>query len=249
MAKAFIFLLLTAFTLNCFAAEIARSSGVTGASSAGRASQAAVELGSCKPQVDPKTNTEEAFARSEAEKAGLSKEELLARLIYSEALSTGYWKRGCNANSEDAIMESIGWGIMNRVKKKANSSLDAYSDVIFGKSQFRTSFSGKKGNPFAEAFLCPLKSQSYLDLTPEKPNANNLYKKSHTIANNIIVEYEKNGLPKEYKGITNFFYPHSEFFGEMRPSWAKEKDATKNKGYLNTLKVTEKPCVESYRLK
>jgi hypothetical protein len=247
MKRILFLLLLTIFNANGIAGEVAK--GPATASSKPSTSQAAVELGECKPQVDTKTKTEEGFARAQAEKAGLSKEELLARLIYSESLSTGYWKEICNAKSEDDIMKTIGWGIMNRVKGKAKLSLDAYSDIIFGKNQFRTSFSSKKTNPFAEAFLCPLKSGGYLNQTTKKPTAINLYKKSQKIASDIITAYEKSGISDEYKGITNFFYPHSEFFGEMRPKWAPDKDATKNKGYLNTLDVSDKPCIESYRLK
>ncbi|MGZ3797582.1 MAG: hypothetical protein ACXVB1_14520 [Pseudobdellovibrionaceae bacterium] len=249
MTKIFIFLILSIFNTFCLAGEVGKGTATEHTAAKTTSTQASIELGGCKPQIDPKTKTEEAFARAEAEKSELSKEELLARLIYSESLSTGYWKEHCNAKSEDDIMTTIGWGIMNRVKGKAKVNLDAYSDIIFGKSQFRTSFSSKKTNPFAEAFLCPLKSEAYLKQTAKKTSAIDLYKKSQKIANDIIVDYEKSGIPKEYKGITNFFYPQSEFFGEMRPPWAPDKDATKNKGYLNTLGVTDKPCVESYRLK
>lgn len=242
-------ILLSLFSFSSFAGELAKGTAAYGAVTTVVASQASVELGGCKPHVDARTKTEEQFARNEAEKSGLSKEELLARLIYSEALSTGYWKNACKAKSESDIMKSIGWGIMNRVKSKARSSLDAYSDVIFDKNQFRTSFSGKKSNPFAEAFLCPLKSQKYLDKTSRKPTATTLYKKAQVLATEIVSEFEKNGIPQSYRGITNFFYPHSEFFGELRPTWAPAKIPTKNKGYVNTLGVNDKPCVESYRLR
>ncbi|WP_413289465.1 hypothetical protein [Bdellovibrio sp. HCB337] len=250
-------LLFSLLSLSSFAGEVAQStqagtssvSATATTSNSSPADQAAIELADCKPQVDPRTNTEEKFARNEAEKAGLSKEELLARLIYSEGLSTGYWKKKCNANTDDDIMKNIGWGIMNRVKTRASTTLDAYSDVIFGKNQFRTSFSRARANPFANAFLCPLKSQKYLDGATEKVDAKELYKKTQAIAESIIAEYERSGIPTTYKGITNFFYPYSEFFGEIRPEWAKDKDPSKNRGYLNILKVARKPCVESYKLR
>lgn len=240
----FIFLL----NLDSFANEVAKSVEPVKINSE-NISPAAVSLAECKPQKDPKTNTEETLVRAEAEKAALSREELLARLIYSESLSTGYWNDKCTAKSEDDIMTTIGWGIMNRVKQKSKTSLDAYSDVIFMKGQFRTSFSSKKINPFAQAFLCPLKSDAYLNQTTKKPTAMNLYKKSQEIANSIIVDYEQNGIKKEYNSITNFFYPYSEYFGEMRPKWATNKDPNKNKGYIKNLGFGVKPCVETYRIK
>lgn len=242
----FTFLLLS--NLNCIAKEVAKSEKAAMNTST-TASVSEILLAECKPQIDPKTKTEEFFARAEAEKAGLSKEELLARLIYSESLSTGYWNDKCTAKSEDDIMMTIGWGIMNRINQKARSSLDAYSDVIFMKNQFRTSFSSKKINPFAQAFLCPFKSDKYLNQTQKKPTAADLYKKSQEIANSIVTDYEKNGIKAEYKSITNFFYPYSEYFGEMRPKWAANKDPNKNKGYLKNLGFGNKPCVETYRLK
>lgn len=205
----------------------------------------ATNLGNCKPASDKP----EASARKLAENAGLGKEEILARLIYSESLSSGYWNNRCNAKSADDIMKGVGWGIMNRVKGKASSSLDAYSDIVFAPKQFATSFSSSKPNPFAEAFLCPLESDKYLQTAAKRHKASDLYKKAQKIAAEIISEYEHEGLPQSHKGITNFFYPQSEYFGELRPKWAPDKDARKNKGYLNLLGVTDNPCVEFYRLK
>lgn len=207
------------------------------------------ELAACKPQILPPGDSEEATARKLAEAAGLSKEELLARLIYSEALSTGFWNDRCQASSDKDIMNAIGWGIMTRVKSRARQSLDAYSDVIFGKMQFRTSFSGKKENPFASAFLCPLKSQSYLDKATKKESAAFLFKQAQSIAHAIVEKYERVGIPEAYRGITNFFYPHSEFFGDKRPSWAPHKEPKLNSGYLKILDVKTNPCVEFYSLK
>lgn len=241
------FLFVTILNLNCIASEVAKSSGSLRTSEVKSSSGFIAELGGCKPQKHPKTNTEEAFARAEAEKADLSKEELLARLIYSESLSTGYWNGRCNSKSEEDIMTAIGWGIMNRVKGKAKSSLDPYSKVIFARRQFSTSFSTAKTNPFAEAFLCPLKSEDYLSKALKKASATELFKKSQKIANDVITEYEKSGLPKKYKGITYIFYPQSEYSAK-RQSWAKNDDPTKNKGYFNILDIAEAPCVEAYRL-
>jgi hypothetical protein len=198
--------------------ELAGSGGASAAKSTKTISYAAVELAGCKPQEDLKTKNEEDFAKAEAEKNDLPKEEMLARLIYSETLSTGYWHGLCEAPSIRSMMEGIGWGVMKRVKAKAKSQLDPYKEAIFAPKQFRTSFSGKKENAFAEAFLCPLKSDRYLVKATVNIGAATLYKQAQDIAKEIIASYEKSGLPNDYKKITNFFYPKSEFFGEMRPS-------------------------------
>lgn len=239
--------LLLAFTFgfNSFAADTAKTAKTAKRATASTNFSEPQSLENCTPPA----TAEESQARQQAESAGLSKEELLARLIYSESLSTGYWNQKCLAESRDAIMKSIGWGIMNRVKDKASTSLSTYMDVIFGKNQFRTSFSGKKVNPFAKAFLCPLGADVYLKTAVVKTSAAELYKKAGEIAEAIVQEYESSGIPAKYKDITNFFYPESEFFGEMRPKWAPNKNALQNKGYVDTVGAESKPCVESYRLK
>lgn len=227
-----------------FASEVASANPVSQKLSPA-VQEPVIFLGNCKPA----SRTEEATARKFAEQAALSKEELLARLIYSEALSTGYWNRRCHANSAQDLFTTIGWGIMNRVKTKSVSSLDAYSDVIFAEKQFSTSFSGKKANPFAAAFLCPLESQKYLDKSKSKGVAQDLFKQVSAVSRDIIRDFESSGIPEKYRGITNFFYPHSEYFGELRPAWAKNKDPKKNRGYINLLGAKSNPCAEFYRLK
>jgi hypothetical protein len=203
------------------------------------------ELGRCIPQKDSFNGTEETYARREAEKARLSDHEVLARLIFSESLSTGYWRRQCNAPSDKLIMETIGWGIMNRVEKFKQNS-DPYYDVVFQKNQFRTSFSTKKNNPFAASFLCPLKAQDYLDRAGTNASALDLYREAKSISKKIVDQFKTHGIPLSFRGITNFFYPKSEFFGELRPSWAKNSIPEKNLGYLDLLK-SRAPCVEFYK--
>jgi hypothetical protein len=190
--------------------------------------------------------------RKEAEKAKLSEAEVLARLIFSETLSSGYWRQLCKAPSTEALFTSVGWGIVNRVKKARGSQ--AYFDTVFAPGQFRTSFSsakkeidgfnGKITNPFAVAFLCPHRAQKYLNHSSQQPSAIILFEKALGVAKQIT---EASEIPAKYRGITNFFYPKSEFFGEMRPSWAKNAVATKNQGYRDLL-GTDKPCVEFYSL-
>ena len=242
-------ILFTLFILTAFSSELVGNGGSASVTKSNKPIQyAEIELGNCKPQEDLKTKSEEGFAKAEAEKNDLPKEEILARLIYSETLSTGYWHGLCSAPSVESMMEGIGWGVMKRVQAKSKSQLDPYKEAIFALKQFRTSFSGKKQNAFAEAFLCPLKSDTYLSKATVKSEAAVLYKQAQDTAKKMIATYEKSALPAEYKKITNFFYPKSEFFGEMRPSWAKDPDAAKNKGYKNILKVDKNPCIEFYQL-
>jgi hypothetical protein len=209
------------------------------------------ELAGCQPGAAG-ASSEEARARKEAEKAKLSDSEVLARLIFSEALSSGYWRGLCKAPSTEALFEGIGWGVVNRVKKAGGAN--PYFETIFARGQFRTSFSsakkeidgfsGKITNPFAVAFLCPHRAQTYLNHSSQQPSAIILFGKAMSVAKQITAT---NNIPEKYRGITNFFYPKSEFFGEMRPAWAKNPVASKNKGYRDLLGV-DKPCVEFYHL-
>lgn len=199
------------------------------------------ELGGCQQQIDPVHRSEEYFVRQEAEKAGLNQVEVLARLIYSESLSTGYWKKRCEAPSSEKLMEAIGWGILNRVEL-IKSHPNPYTEVIFKKNQFRTSFSSKKKNPFAIAFLCPNRAEDYLQGISADLSAVALYQQAQRVAHQLVSEYQKKGIPLRLRGITHFFYPRSEFFGELKPTWAvKAKEVN--------LFNSKNPCVEFYRLK
>jgi hypothetical protein len=87
-----------------------------------------------------------------AAKAKLSPKELLARLVYAEALSTGI-------GDEPLVHEAIAWGVMNRVRlaEHSESMKKSYGSgirgVIFKKGQFNPAVSAK--SPFSKDFLCP----------------------------------------------------------------------------------------------
>lgn len=239
--------LVLSFSSSAFAGEVARPAARP---SSQPHQTSPVELGKCQPpDID-----EEKTVKGWAGDAGLSKEEILARLIYSESLSTGYWKKMCNAESEEAIMRNIGWGVMYRVNSKLKLNADGYYETIFQKSQFRTSFARNykdqkasltKENPFAKAFLCPLSADTYLKDSKSQTTALKLFQKSREIAKSIIEEYEKTKIPSKYQGITNFFYPKSEIYGHLLPNWAKD-----NRNEMVNLVDDYKtnPCVESYKL-
>lgn len=206
-------------------------------SAATSANGAPLELQNCRPAHQ----NQEQSAREAANAAALNEEDLLARLIFSEALSTGFWKNRCSSPSNSRLFSSLGWSMLARAKKFDSANI---KKMIFAKNQFRTSFSHHRDNPFATAFLCPLKAQAYL---PSTTSASALFEEALAISRQILGDARSSGVPSEYAPITNFFYPRSEFFGEIRPSWAPHTDPNNNRGFQNLLK-TPNPCVEFYSL-
>jgi hypothetical protein len=84
--------------------------------------------------------------------AKISDAELLARLVYAEAASTGF-------PDHRPVYEAIAWGVMNRVRlgDVSPSMQNVYGrgvrGVIFRKGQFNPAVSKK--SPFSREFLCP----------------------------------------------------------------------------------------------
>jgi len=276
ISKILFFLLMASLS---FAGEVASSSKTLSSGKQLNAPSQPTELGNCDPLLpatrkdpndsnsplvaqDPRANndpnlTPEAYAKREAMKADLGKEEILARLIFAESLSSGYWNNKCNATSEEIVMTSIGWGIMNRVRQKARNSLDPYADVIFANKQFTTSFSKtynvpsskeKKENPFSIIFLCPLKALTYLSKAQKNAPVATLYAEAQKTARSLITSYETNSFPDDYKVVTNFWYPRSEH-NNTRPAWAPNESPNLNPGYLAGLSAKQNPCIEFYNLK
>ena len=212
-----------------------------------------VSLNRCKVKKDA-GRTEEAVVREAAEAASpsLRDHEVLARLIFSESLATGFWEKKCAAPSARALMEAIGWTVMNRVAKEktaeGEAKQDAVFNVVFKPGQFRTSFALHKENGFAVAYICPMRMADYLKKHEAVETVVELYRSAREAAALVISKYQKSGLPKEFTGITNYFLPHAEFGGSRRPRWAAETDPAKNKGYVNLLGV-QNPCAEFYRLR
>lgn len=96
---------------------------------------------------DPAVTIESILAR-----AGIGEEELLARLVYAEAASTGF-------PDDAAVYEAIAWGVMNRVRLgEASASMRrvygrGVRGVIFKKGQFNPAVSPR--SRFSRMFLCP----------------------------------------------------------------------------------------------
>ncbi len=110
-------------------------------------------LGAAAADV-PKCLTRDASDSIEfvAAKAKLSQKELLARLVYAEALSTGF-------GDAPLMHEAIAWGVMNRVRlaERSESMKKSYGNgirgVVFKKGQFNPAVSPR--SPFSRDFLCP----------------------------------------------------------------------------------------------
>ena len=79
-------------------------------------------------------------------------EELLARLVYAEASSTGF-------ADDTRVYQGIAWGVMNRVRLGAVSAAArrqygrGMDGVVFQPQQFNPAVSMK--SPFSKDFLCP----------------------------------------------------------------------------------------------
>jgi hypothetical protein len=143
-----------------------------------------------------------------AAKAKLSQKELLTRLVYAEALSTGF--------GDDALVhEAIAWGVMDRVhlaersesmKKNYGSGIQG---VIFKKGQFNPAVSPR--SPFSRDFMCP--------------KERTLWRLAVTAAGKAM-SGEKNPLiqtPWEQEHglslVVNFYYPKSLQAKGPHPPW------------------------------
>lgn len=211
------------------------------------------ELLRCKPHT-AKGKSEEAVAREAAEAANLTDHEVFGRLLLAEAASAGVFDKRCNAASANALMEAIGWVIMTRVEKlspdKEDPKPDAFYNVIFAPKQFRTSFSGAATNPYAKIFLCPLEVKTFVPGAGTGLEAGLVvYGEAKKVAARIMETYQKSGIPSENARITNYFLPFADATNTQRPKWAANSDPTKNKGYVDLLKVPAKSCAEFYRIK
>jgi len=142
---------------------------------------------------DAQTNTE-----SIVDSHPMSGQELLARLVYAEGMSTGF-------GDDRLVYDSIAWGVMNRVRlgEVSYSMRRSYGfgirGVIFKKGQFNPAVS--KRSQFSKAFLCP-------DHTSRWTMARSAAEAAMKRAGNPFIQtsWEKqNNLSL----VVNFYYPHS----------------------------------------
>ena len=106
----------------------------------------AAELPQCLERAPGQTT------RSAMDKLHPDDEELLTRLVYAEASSTGF-------ADDKRVYQGIAWGVMNRVRLSeiSQSSSRQYgrgvSGVIFQPAQLNPAVSQR--SPYSKEFLCP----------------------------------------------------------------------------------------------
>ena len=106
----------------------------------------AAELPQCLQRAPDQTT------RSALDKIHPTDEELLARLIYAEAISTRF-------ADDKRVHQGIAWGVMNRVRLGEISASAArqygrgVTGVIFQPAQFNPAVSQR--SPYSKEFLCP----------------------------------------------------------------------------------------------
>jgi hypothetical protein len=143
-----------------------------------------------------------------AAKAKLSQKELLARLVYAEALST-------NFGDDPLVHEGIAWGVMNRVRlaEHSESMKRSYGSgiqgVVFKKGQFNPGVSPQ--SPFSRDFLCP-KERILWRLALEAAGKAMVGEKNPFIQ--IPWEQEHN-----LSLVVNFYYPQSRQAKGPYPPW------------------------------
>jgi len=142
---------------------------------------------------DPTTSVESIITAK-----NIRDQELLARLVYAEGLSTGF-------PDDQLVYDAIAWGVMNRVRlgEVSLSMRRTYGQgihgVIFKKGQFNPAIS--KRSPFSKAFLCP-------DHAKHWSMAIGSAERAIRGVNNPFIQstWEKqNGLSL----VVNFYYPQS----------------------------------------
>lgn len=142
-------------------------------------------------------------------------QELLARLVYAEGLSTGF-------EGDRLVYDTIAWGVMNRVRlgERSRSMQRFYGrgihGVIFKKGQFNPAISPQ--SPFSKAFLCP-DNTLYWDM------ARNASETAIKGKNSPFIQTpweQRNNLSL----VVNFYYPHSIQAKGRRAPWERNKALT-----------------------
>jgi hypothetical protein len=181
---------------------------------------------------DPKASVESVTTAN-----NISDQELLARLVYAEGLSTSF--------AEDQLVyDAIAWGVMNRVRlgESSQSMRHTYGQgiqgVIFKKGQFNPAISKK--SPFSKTFLCP-------DHAKHWSMAKGAAERAIKGVNNPFIQslWEKrNGLSL----VVNFYYPKSiQAKGTLAP-WEGNKSLSFIGDILIDGKMLSANSIRFYRL-
>ncbi|MFA6999995.1 MAG: hypothetical protein WC241_02650 [Candidatus Paceibacterota bacterium] len=167
----------------------------------------------------------------------ISDQELLARLVYAEGLSTGF-------ADDQLVYDAIAWGVMNRMRlgESSQSMRRAYGQgiqgVIFKKGQFNPAIS--KRSPFSKAFICP-------DHTGHWRMAKAAAENAIRGANNPFIQtpWEKQN---SMSLVVNFYYPQStQAKGTLAP-WEGNKSLSFVGDILIDGKVLSANRIRFYRL-
>lgn len=193
---------------------------------------AGTDLPVCRKR-DDNESIERLFTRAQP-----SPGELLARLVYAEALSTGF-------PDDPVVHQAIAWGVMNRVRlaerfpqmrKRYGAGI---AGVIFSKAQFNPAVSPR--SPHSRDFLCP-RDQKRWQLAGQAAG------RAMKGEDNPLIQtpWEKaRGLSL----VVNFYYPASaQARGPLAP-WEESKELE----FIGQIKmgaaVLQADRVRMYRLK
>lgn len=182
--------------------------------------------------LDPKASVESIVSEQL-----ISDQELLARLVYAEGLSTGF-------PDEQAVYDAIGWGVMNRVRlgEASQSMRRAYGQgiggVIFKKGQFNPAVS--KRSPFSKAFLCP---DNVLHWRMAKTAAAKAIKGTSNPF--IHTSWERR---HDLSLVVNFYYPQSVQAREKLAPWEGSKSLSFIGDILIDGKILPADHIRFYRL-
>jgi hypothetical protein len=142
-----------------------------------------------------------------------TRQELLARLVYAEGLSTGF-------PDDTLVYQAIAWGVMNRVRLgEASATLrrrygSGIAGVIFRQGQFNPALSTR--SPFSKEFLCPHNSTRWQMAMEAAERA--LQGHSNPF---LQTAWEKtHGLSL----VVNFYYPRSIQAHSPLPPWEGSRE-------------------------
>lgn len=139
-------------------------------------------------------------------------EELLARLVYAESISTGF-------PEDPVVYEGIAWGVMNRVRlsEKFPALSRRYgsgvADVIFKRGQFNPAISLK--SPYSREFLCP-RNASWWEHAVKASHGT-----QHSQKNPFLqTDWERQN---KVSLVVNFYYPASKQALTPYAPWENDK--------------------------
>ncbi|MBL7663791.1 MAG: hypothetical protein JNM93_01565 [Bacteriovoracaceae bacterium] len=163
------------------------------------------------------------------QKAAISNQELLTRLVMAEGISTNYQASNECSDRGAEIFEAIAWGVVARLKmgethptwaKKFGKTIP---EVVLKPGQFAPAISEKSA--YSKYFLCPTQAPEW-----EKHWGWASVAAGQTLLNPhkspfIDSKYER---AKVLSLVSHFYYPLSKQAHKIPPLWANPKAQAKN---------------------